>query len=209
MSATKILWGQLLFVSVVVLAFLWAATEWTAWRLAFQPQLGPAWFVIGRWPVYQPLAFFIWWFKFDAYAPKIFIEGGGIAASGGIAAMGVAIIALGLARERSPARHDVWLGALGRYKGGSARGTSWAGRRRAWPSWWQLSPARRSRTCAVFCADAVREGRRSRHPNPPDMAVFHDRPRHQGREFPVDLRLACAVWVRAPVRSDQSRERGL
>src|SRR6266481_2356380 len=92
MSATKILWGQLLFASVVVLAFLWAATEWTAWRLAFQPQLGPAWFVIGHWPVYQPLAFFIWWFKFDAYAPKIFIEGGGIAASGGIAAMAVAII---------------------------------------------------------------------------------------------------------------------
>jgi type IV secretion system protein VirD4 len=92
MSATKILWGQLLFVSVVVLAFLWAATEWTAWRLAFQPQLGPAWFVIGRWPVYQPLAFFIWWLKFDAYAPKIFIEGGVIAASGGIAAMAVAII---------------------------------------------------------------------------------------------------------------------
>src|SRR6266702_1099920 len=92
MSATKILWGQLLFVSVVVVAFLWAATEWTAWRLAFQPQLGPAWFVIGRWPVYQPLAFFIWWFKFDAYAPKIFIEGGSIAASGGIAAMAVAII---------------------------------------------------------------------------------------------------------------------
>jgi type IV secretion system protein VirD4 len=92
MSATKILWGQLLFASVVVLSFLWAATEWTAWRLAFQPQLGPAWFVIGRWPVYQPLAFFIWWFKFDAYAPTIFMEGAGIAASGGIAAMAVAII---------------------------------------------------------------------------------------------------------------------
>src|SRR4051794_28099430 len=91
MSATRILWGQLLFVSVVVLAFLWAATEWTAWRLGFQPQLGPAWFVIGRWPVYQPLAFFMWWFKYDAYAPKIFIEGGCIAASGGIAAIGVAI----------------------------------------------------------------------------------------------------------------------
>ena len=91
MSATKILWGQLLFVLVVVLAFLWAATQWTAWHLAFQPQLGPAWFVIGNWPVYQPLAFFIWWFKFDAYAPKIFMEGAAIAASGGIAAMGVAI----------------------------------------------------------------------------------------------------------------------
>ena len=92
MSATRILWGQLLLVSMVVLTFLWVATEWTAYRLAFQPQLGPAWFVIGRWPIYQPLAFFIWWFKFDAYAPKIFLQGGGIAASGGIAAMAIAII---------------------------------------------------------------------------------------------------------------------
>src|SRR6266852_9716817 len=92
MSATKILWGQLLFVSVVVVAFLWAVTEWIAWRLAFQPQLGPAWFMIAHWPIYQPLAFFIWWFKFDAYAPTIFLQGGGIAASGGIAAMVLAII---------------------------------------------------------------------------------------------------------------------
>lgn len=92
MSATKILWGQLFFVSIVVLAFLWGATEWTAWRLAFQPQLGPAWFAVGRWPVYQPLAFFIWWFQFDAYAPKIFVEGACIAASGGFAAIGIAIM---------------------------------------------------------------------------------------------------------------------
>src|SRR5262245_54906322 len=91
MSATRILWGQLLFVSIVVLGFLWAATEWTAWRLAYQPQLGPAWFIILRWPIYQPLAFFIWWCKFDTYAPNIFIQGGCIAASGGIAAMVVAI----------------------------------------------------------------------------------------------------------------------
>lgn len=91
MPATKILWGQLLFVSMVVLAFLWAATEWTAWRLAFQPQLGPAWFRIAGWPVYQPAAFFLWWFAFDAYAPAIFVEGACIAASGGIASVGVAI----------------------------------------------------------------------------------------------------------------------
>ena len=92
MSATKILWGQLFLVSIVVLAFVWTATEWTAWRLAYQPQLGPAWFMVGRWPIYQPLAFFIWWFQFDAYAPKIFIEGACIAASGGFAAIGIAIM---------------------------------------------------------------------------------------------------------------------
>jgi type IV secretion system protein VirD4 len=34
MNATKILWGQVLLVSFVVLAFLWGATEWVAWRLA-------------------------------------------------------------------------------------------------------------------------------------------------------------------------------
>jgi type IV secretion system protein VirD4 len=92
MAATKILWGQLLFASMLVLAFVWAATEWTAWRLAFQPQLGPAWFMIGRWPIYQPAAFFIWWFEFDPYAPSIFMQGGCIAASGGIAAMGTALV---------------------------------------------------------------------------------------------------------------------
>jgi type IV secretion system protein VirD4 len=92
MSATKILWGQLLFASLLVLVFLWTATEWTAWRLGFQPQLGPAWFMIWYWPVYQPLAFFIWWFKFDAYAPTIFLQGGCIAASGGFAAMVAAIV---------------------------------------------------------------------------------------------------------------------
>src|SRR6195952_1623133 len=99
MSATKILWGQLFLVSIVVLAFLWGATEWTAWRLGFQPQLGPAWFTVGHWPVYQPLAFFIWWFQFDAYAPRIFIEGACISAGGGFAAVIIAI-ALSVWRAR-------------------------------------------------------------------------------------------------------------
>ena len=106
MSATKILWGQLFLVSIVVLAFVWTATEWTAWRLAYQPQLGPAWFMVGRWPIYQPLAFFIWWFQFDAYAPKIFIEGACIAASGGFAAIGIAIMLF--------ARRGLWGGFIER-----------------------------------------------------------------------------------------------
>ena len=109
MSATRILWGQLLFVSVVVLGFLWAATEWTAWRLAYQPQLGPAWFMMGGYPIYQPLAFFIWWFKFDSYAPLIFIQGACIAASGGIAAMVTAIV-LSVWRARE-ARHVTTYGS--------------------------------------------------------------------------------------------------
>jgi Phasin protein len=58
MNATKILWGQVLLVSFVVLAFLWGATEWVAWRLAFQSQLGRPWFEVFGWPLYQPPAFF-------------------------------------------------------------------------------------------------------------------------------------------------------
>jgi type IV secretion system protein VirD4 len=91
MNATKILWGQVLAVSSVVLAFLWGSTQWVAWRLAFQPQLGHPWFNILGWPVYDPPAFFWWWFAYDAYARPIFVEGAYIAASGGIAAVVVAV----------------------------------------------------------------------------------------------------------------------
>ena len=91
MNATKILWGQVLLVSAVVLAFIWAATEWTAWKLGYQRQLGHPWFELLGWPVYQPPAFFWWWFAYDAYARPIFVEGAYIAASGGIAALVVAI----------------------------------------------------------------------------------------------------------------------
>src|SRR5215472_4266866 len=91
LSATKILWGQILIVFAIVLATLWAATQWTAWRLGFQPQLGPPWFIFAGMPVYQPPIFFLWWYHFDAYAPSIFLEGAAIAASGGFASIGIAI----------------------------------------------------------------------------------------------------------------------
>ena len=100
MHSTKILWGQVLLVSAVALAFVWAATEWVAWRLAFQPQLGHPWFELLGWAVYQPTAFFWWWFAYDAYARDIFVEGAYIAASGGFAAVVIAIaMAVWRARE--------------------------------------------------------------------------------------------------------------
>jgi len=92
MSATKILWGQLIVVTLIALAFVWAATQWTAWKLGYQPQLGVPWFELRRGvPVYLPPAFFWWWFHFDAYAPSVFVEGAYIAASGGFVSIGVAI----------------------------------------------------------------------------------------------------------------------
>ena len=100
MNATKILWGQVLLVSATVLAFVWAATEWTAWKLGFQSGLGHPWFELAGWPVYHPPAFFWWWFAYDAYARDIFVEGAYIAAAGGIAAIVVAVtISVWRARE--------------------------------------------------------------------------------------------------------------
>ena len=92
MSATKILWGQVTAVFAIVLITVWAATQWTAWRLGYQPQLGQPWFELWRGaPVYLPPAFFWWWYAYDAYAPRIFIEGACIAASGGFISIAVAI----------------------------------------------------------------------------------------------------------------------
>ena len=91
MSATKILWGQILTVFLIVLATTWGATEYVAWKLGFQAQLGPAWFSVLGWPFYYPPAFYWWWYFYDAYAPSIFVEGAFIAASGGFISIAVAI----------------------------------------------------------------------------------------------------------------------
>ena len=91
MSGSRVLWGQITIVVVIVLAAIWGATEWTAWRLGFQGQLGTPWFELDEWPFYYPPAFFWWWYSYDAYAPAIFVEGAIIAASGGFLSIAVAI----------------------------------------------------------------------------------------------------------------------
>ena len=91
MNATKILWGQIIAVCSIALMFLWAATQWTAAALGYQAQLGAPWFRVDGYPVYHPPAFFWWWFAYDAYAPHVFEHGAYIAASGGLAAVLVAI----------------------------------------------------------------------------------------------------------------------
>jgi type IV secretion system protein VirD4 len=99
MRGGRILWEQIAVVFAIVLIMTWAATQWTAWRLGFQAQLGNPWFEMAGWPIYYPPAFFWWWFSFDAYASAIFAEGGVIAASGGLAAVGAAIL-MSLVRAR-------------------------------------------------------------------------------------------------------------
>ncbi len=91
MSGSRVLWGQVALVLAIVFTAIWCATEWTAWRLGFQAQLGAPWFEVAGWPFYYPPIFFWWWYCYDAYAPHIFIEGAGIAVSGALVSIVVAI----------------------------------------------------------------------------------------------------------------------
>ncbi|HEV7228045.1 conjugal transfer protein TraG [Brevundimonas sp.] len=91
MPATRILWGQVLVVFAIIFATNQAATQWIAWRLAYQPQLGDPWTVVAGVPLYPTPAWAWWWYFFEAYAPKVFYEGAAIAASGGFVSIAVAI----------------------------------------------------------------------------------------------------------------------
>jgi type IV secretion system protein VirD4 len=91
MKAQGVLVGQICVVFTIVIAGVWAATQWTAAALGHQARLGTAWFeLLGR-PVYHPWRLFDWWFFFDAYAPHVFDVGGLIAAAGGLVAAAAAV----------------------------------------------------------------------------------------------------------------------
>ena len=92
MRGGRILWGQIIVVFTIVVVMVWAATQWVAFRLGFQPQLGNPWFEVAGWPFYYPPAFFWWWFSYDAYAPGIFTEGAFIATSGAVLAIAAAFL---------------------------------------------------------------------------------------------------------------------
>ncbi|RUW85437.1 conjugal transfer protein TraG [Mesorhizobium sp. M1E.F.Ca.ET.063.01.1.1] len=137
MSATKILWGQILTVFLIVLLSTWTATQWTAWRLGFQAQLGPPWFDLAGLPVYYPPALFWWWYFYDAYAPEVFLEGGLVAVSGGFLSI---IVAISMSVWRAREAKNV-------HTYGSAR---WAGRREV-------------EAAGLLGADGVVLGRYDRH----------------------------------------------
>ena len=92
MRGGRILWGQIIVVLTIVVVMVWAATQWVAFRLGFQPQLGDPWFDVAGWPFYYPPAFFWWWFSYDAYAPGIFTEGAFIATAGAVLAIAAAFL---------------------------------------------------------------------------------------------------------------------
>jgi type IV secretion system protein VirD4 len=90
-TPTKLLIGQILIVFAIMALGVWAATQWTAAMLAYQPVLGPPWFVIGQLPVYRPWALFGWWYHYEAYAPAVFNKAGALAGASGFLGCGAAV----------------------------------------------------------------------------------------------------------------------
>ncbi|WP_442755617.1 conjugal transfer protein TraG [Methylocystis sp. JAN1] len=92
MTPTKLLIGQIAVVFAIVILGVWAATQWCADMLGYQPQLGAPWFVVLGWPVYEPWKLFDWWYHYEAYAPEIFDKAGMLAGASGFMGCAAAII---------------------------------------------------------------------------------------------------------------------
>ncbi|MEO1087945.1 MAG: conjugal transfer protein TraG, partial [Acidobacteriota bacterium] len=92
MTPTKILIGQAVIVFAIIALSLWAATQWTAHQLGYQPRLGLPWFTVGDQPIYYPWRLLEWWYAYEAYAPSVFTRAGTVAAGGGVLGAVTAVI---------------------------------------------------------------------------------------------------------------------
>jgi type IV secretion system protein VirD4 len=91
MTPTKLLIGQIFVVFAIVVAGVWAATQWCAAMLAYQPQLGTPWFTVAGIPFYRPWSIFGWWYAYEAYAPEVFDKAGTLAGASGFLGCAAAI----------------------------------------------------------------------------------------------------------------------
>ncbi|MGB6229475.1 MAG: conjugal transfer protein TraG [Litorimonas sp.] len=89
MSPNSILIGQVGVVFTTIGSGVWAATQWVARELRYDPYLGAAWFELGDTPIYYPWRLFEWWYAFEPYAPDVFATGGWVA----IGASGLGVVA--------------------------------------------------------------------------------------------------------------------
>ena len=91
MTPTKILIGQAIVVLLIIAAAMWAATQYVASAFGYDEALGAPWTALGETPIYFPWRLFEWWYAYEAYAPDIFMQGGAIAAAGGMLGAAAAI----------------------------------------------------------------------------------------------------------------------
>ena len=109
MTPTKLLIGQIFIVFAIVTAGLWAATQWAAAMLAYQPQLGSPWTMFAGVPLYRPWALFGWWYHYEAYAPQVFDKAGTLAGASGF--LGCAAAVAGSLWRARQSRHVTTYGS--------------------------------------------------------------------------------------------------
>jgi type IV secretion system protein VirD4 len=149
-TPTKLLIGQIITVFAIVIAGVWAATQWAAAELAYQPELGAPWFILFGHPIYRPWQLFSWWYHYDAYAPHVFDRAGMFAGASGFVGCGAAI-AGSLWRARQSANVTTY---------GSAR----------WASDREIARGSLHGDAGVFVGEAG--GRYLRHDGPEHVMAF-------------------------------------
>ncbi len=92
---------QIASATVLTVFCLWAATQWAAAMLGYQPALGTSWIELAGIKVYAPWQLLPWWLAFDHEAPDVFARAGVVAAVGGLLS---GAIALGGAARRASRR---------------------------------------------------------------------------------------------------------
>ncbi len=76
MTGGRIYWGQVVGIALVLVVGAQVAVQYAAHRLGHQAALGPPDLVVTGEQLYAPWRFFIWWYKYDAYARPVFQTGG-------------------------------------------------------------------------------------------------------------------------------------
>ena len=109
MTPTKLLIGQILIVFAIVFVGIWAATQWAASMLGYQPQLGQPWFTLFDTPFYKPWSIFPWWYHYEAYARPVFDKAGALAGASGF--LGCAAAIAGSIWRARQARHVTTYGS--------------------------------------------------------------------------------------------------
>ena len=69
---SNIFYGHMIVGLVFSLAGIWVTTQYVAWALGYQPQLGRPLFIFHGYPVYEPWAWMLWAYHFEPYAPWVF-----------------------------------------------------------------------------------------------------------------------------------------
>lgn len=92
MTPTKLFLGQIGVVFAIVIAGVWAATQWAAAMLGYQSQLGHQWLELFGERVYRPWQIFAWWYHYEAYAPRVFDRAGMLAGASGFLGCVAAIV---------------------------------------------------------------------------------------------------------------------